>query len=135
MGKIVGLDTNIFLFLLEENKHFIDQAEQILSAVRDGKLRGIFSSIGLIELLTGPKKRRRNDLAVRYREVINNFPHLSVGGINENIVELASNLRAHHSLRTPDAIHIATAIDFGAQSFITSDRRLKRVKEINIVLI
>jgi len=67
--------------------------------------------------------------------MITHFPHLTIVGINEQIVELASDLRAHYSLATPDAIHIATAIDFGACTFITNDKALRKVKEISVELL
>ena len=34
---------------------------------------------------------------------------------NERIVEKASDLRAMYNLKTPDAIHLATALDFNAE--------------------
>ncbi|MDH5365115.1 MAG: hypothetical protein OEW82_08200, partial [Dehalococcoidia bacterium] len=37
-------------------------------------------------------------------------------------------------LRTPDAIQLATSIVKGAQAFVTNDESLKKVKEIEIVV-
>lgn len=93
------------------------------------------SVIGLIEILTGPKKRGRYDIAREYKDLIIHFPNLTVMGISDNIVELSSNLRAKYNLATPDAVHIATAVDFGAEKFITNDRNLRQVKEIAIKLL
>jgi len=39
---------------------------------------------------------------------------------------LATELRARHRLRTPDALHLATALSHGCQSLITNDRRLSQ---------
>jgi predicted nucleic acid-binding protein len=39
--------------------------------------------------------------------------------------EIASELRAIYTLRTPDAIHLATALKAGAAAFVSQDRRLK----------
>lgn len=135
MEKIVGIDTVIFIYLLEENPLHIKKVQLIFSDIERGKSQGIFSVIGLIELLTGPKKQGDYALASQYRDVVTQFPHLTLFGINEHIVELSSELRARYGIATPDAIHLATAIDAGARSFITNDKALKKIKEIPIRLL
>jgi predicted nucleic acid-binding protein len=135
MGQVIGLDTSIFIYLLEENKQYLKRVEGILSRIEEGNASGVFSSIGIIELLTGPKKKNRYDLAAQYRELIAHFPNLTIVGLTEPIIEQASELRARYGIKTPDAIHLATAITFGADYFITNDKKLKRVKEIPIKLL
>jgi len=41
------------------------------------------------------------------------------------IAEIAAQLRALHTYKTPDALQLATAIHMGAQFFITNDRTLQ----------
>lgn len=135
MGQIIGLDSVVFIYLLEANPAYLASVERILNAVQTGQARAVFSSLGMIEILTGPKKRGRFDLAVRYKEILVHFPNLTIRGLNEYIVDLASDLRARYNLATPDAIHLATAIDFGAQKFITNDKSLEKVKEIVVQII
>ena len=135
MAQVIGLDTSIFIYLFEKNPKYIKSVRHILGNVKDGKIHGIFSCIGLIEILTGPKKLERFDIAALYQEQITNFPNLTVRGINENMIEIASDLRARYNITTPDAIHIATAIDSGSKKFLTNDKTLKKIQEINIELI
>jgi predicted nucleic acid-binding protein len=135
MEQVIGLDTSVFIYLFEEHPEYVKRAEHILEKIERGATRAVFSSIGLIEILTGPKKKERHDLAARYRDIITTFPNLTIQGINERIVEHASDLRARYGIRTPDAIHLATAIDFGARTFFTNDRALKKVKEIVVELL
>jgi len=135
MGQTIGIDTQILIYYLEDNPEYADRIEKILEDVQQGKFQAVFSSIGLIEILTGPKKRGNYDLAAQYRQMIASIPNLVLKGINENIVEVASDLRARYNVATPDAILIATAIDFGADTFITNDQTLKKVKEIGIELL
>ncbi len=132
MAQAVGIDSVIFIYLLEENQRYLAKVRRILGFVQRGKINGVFSSVGLIEILTGPKKQGRHDLAAQYRELIVNFPHLTIMGLSEHIVELASDMRAKYGIATPDAIHLATAIDFGASRFITNDKTLKRISEIRV---
>ena len=130
MGEKVGIDTSVLIYLLEENPQHRKAAKACMLKVQSGAYEAVFSAIGLIEILTGPKKSGQYELAARYRELITRFPHLTVQDLNENIVELSSDLRARYGITTPDAIHIATAIDFEAKKFITNDRGLKKVKEV-----
>ncbi len=135
MGEKIGLDTAFFVYFLEEHPEYLRATRAVIDEIEAGRIFGVFSSVGLIEVLTGPKKLGRFDLARRYQQLITHFPNLTIAGINEQIVELASDLRSKYNLGTPDAIHIATAIDFGAEKFITNDRNLKQVKEIEVELL
>ena len=47
--------------------------------------------------------------------------------------ELAAELRARYSLRTPDALQVATALVRRCEVFLTNDTRLKRVAEIRVL--
>lgn len=132
MGQKVGLDTPVFVYFLERHPDYLRQTRSLMDELEAGKIQGIFSSIGLIEVLTGPKKLGRFDLAGQYKQLIINYPNLIISGLNEEIIETASDLRAEYNVSTPDAIHLATAIDFGAEKFITNDRSLQRVKEIKV---
>lgn len=135
MGQVIGIDSAVFIYLLERNAQYLSRARSVLGLVRDGEVRAIFSCVGLIEVLTGPKRHDRYDLAAQYWEQITSFPNLTVIGINEHIVDLASDLRARYGIATPDAIHIATAIDAGASAFVTNDKSLKKAREIKIKLL
>ena len=45
----------------------------------------------------------------------------------------AAALRAEHGLRTPDAIHVATAIKSGASAIVTNDASWRRLPSIPVV--
>lgn len=135
MGQKIGIDTAVVIYLLEEHPKYLSYAEKLFKNIQNGQIEAVFSVIGLIELQTGVKRRNRYDLAFSYRTLLGTFPNLSITGINEQVVEISSDLRARYGISTPDAIHIATAIDFGANTFITNDKTLKKVKGIDVVLI
>ena len=40
-----------------------------------------------------------------------------------------------YNLKTPDAIHLATALDFNAEQFITNDKTLQKVTDINVIVL
>jgi predicted nucleic acid-binding protein len=45
----------------------------------------------------------------------------------------APPISARYNLRTPDALHVATAIEAGCEAFLTNDSTLKRVREIRVL--
>jgi len=44
-------------------------------------------------------------------------------------------LRVAYGLKTPYAIHVATALLNGAQAFVTNDAGLKRVNELDVLVL
>ncbi|MDZ7808281.1 MAG: PIN domain-containing protein [Gracilimonas sp.] len=53
--------------------------------------------------------------------------------VSHEISETAAKLRAKYSIRTPDAIQLATGIENDVDTFITNDEALKKISEINVV--
>jgi hypothetical protein len=56
-------------------------------------------------------------------------------GVGLEMADRAASIRARYRLRTPDAIHLATAILEGVDVFLTNDRDLLQVREVPILLI
>ncbi|MCR4314115.1 MAG: PIN domain-containing protein [Candidatus Uhrbacteria bacterium] len=133
MGRLIGLDTSVLIYLLEEHPRYGESARKLLSKIERGSMQGVFSILGMVELLTGVKKQKRPDLAQDYKLLLSRLPHLDIYGIDERMVDIASDLRAAYGIRTPDAIHLATSIAKQASLFVTNDRALKKVKEIKVV--
>jgi predicted nucleic acid-binding protein len=52
--------------------------------------------------------------------------------VSAAVVERATELRAKYNLRTPDALHYATAVEVGTAMFLTGDRGLSRCSEVPV---
>lgn len=55
--------------------------------------------------------------------------------VTSTIAENAARLRAKYNLRTPDALHVATALQTNCNAFLTNDLGLKRVNEIVVLVL
>jgi uncharacterized protein len=55
--------------------------------------------------------------------------------VNEAVLEKATEVRATLNLKTPDAIHLASAILAGATAFLAGDRNLARCTEVRVEIL
>lgn len=134
-AKTIGLDTMVFIYHMEDHPKYAMITEKLFDGIEHGKPSGVTSILTLIELLIKPK-REGNLIAISdYKDIVLTFPNLTVMDVNLKVSDIASDIRARYGIKTPDAIQIATSMVGGAQSFITNDERLKRVKDITIILL
>ncbi len=82
-----------------------------------------------------PKKEDKLAVATDYQIMISNFPNLDIVNVDKEISNIASTLRANYNIKTPDAIQIATRINQGGTAFFTNDLMLKKVEEVEIVIL
>lgn len=134
-GKVVGLDTMVFIYHFEENQAYSPLTFSIFESLEKGNFNGITSILTLLEILVKPKKENNLLLTERYKLLFETFPNLQVKEINENIADIASTLRANYNINTPDAIQIATSLEAKADIFITNDATLKKISEIKVLLL
>ena len=134
-GKVVGLDTMVFIYHFEENQAYSPLTFSIFESLEKGNFNGITSILTLLEILVKPKKENNLLLTERYKLLFETFPNLQVKELNENIADIASSLRANYNINTPDAIQIATSLEAKADIFITNDATLKKISEIKVLLL
>jgi len=134
-GKVVGLDTMVFIYHFEENQIYSPLTFSIFENLEKANFNAVTSILTLLEILVKPKKENNSLLVERYKLLLENFPNLQVKELNENIADIASSLRAKYSINTPDAIQIATSLEANADIFITNDTTLEKISEIKILLL
>ena len=134
-GKIVGLDTMVFIYHFEENQIYSPLTFSIFESLEKGNFNAVTSILTLLEILVKPKKENNSLLIERYKLLFETFPNLQVKELNENIADIASGLRANYNINTPDAIQIATSLEAHADIFITNDTSLKKITEIKVLLL
>jgi len=126
-GSLVGIDTVAWIYLLERHPEHHRTVHAFFSRLEAGEVRGVISALVLAELLV-PAFRAGD--AARARELaraLERFPHLRIVDLDGAVAARAAALRARYGLRTPDAIHCATAIGAGCDVFLTNDAKLLRL--------
>ena len=71
-------------------------------------------------------------MKANYKRVPTRFGAETRFEVSPAVVERATDLRARYNLKTPDAIHYATAVEVGATVFLTGDRALSRCSEVPV---
>lgn len=89
----------------------------------------------MLEICVKPIKDGREDLADRYAQKLLGDEKLTVWVVDGSVAMKAAELRGKYGIKTPDAIQIATAVVGGAEALITNDVNLKKVKEIEILVL
>lgn len=134
-GQVVGVDTAPVIYLIEEHVTYLESVRRFFAAVDAGDIRAVTSTVTLLEVSVQPIRRGAKELARRYRDTLLNSPGMSCQAVSSDIAEKAAGLRANYNLRTPDAIHLATAINAGASHFLTNDSFLPSIPSIQILIL
>lgn len=136
LGKYqtVGIDTAAFIYHFEENKKYLPFTNILFEMVETGKLRGITSTITMMEILVKPKKDGNEKAVEEYKFILQTFPNLELRQIDVEAAEKAAEVRAQYGVRPPDALQVAMSLIGHAEAFITNDKELKKIKEIETIL-
>ncbi|HKQ71933.1 MAG TPA: type II toxin-antitoxin system VapC family toxin [Polyangiaceae bacterium] len=91
--------------------------------------RLVTSRISRLECRSKPIRDRDAALLARFDAT---FANTRIVDVTEAIIERATGLRARYGFRSPDAIHLATAIETGVDVFLTGDASLARCTEVHV---
>ncbi|MFT3879970.1 MAG: type II toxin-antitoxin system VapC family toxin [Gemmatales bacterium] len=130
-GKVY-CDTSVFIYSIEDHPTYSCLVDPLWDGVLAQKIEVITSELTYMETMVGPIKL--NDLALvdEYEEFFNN-DLLIVLTIDRPILFQAARCRAATGLRTPDAIHVATAEKMECDLIFTNDLRLRGKTAIPIL--
>lgn len=135
MGRpLIYLDANVVIRLVEG-----DSATRTPLVARLAATLGVPRSLvtsRLARLECRSKPLRAGDLVTLAQfDVFFAGVELVIVELGPAVVERATELRALYNLKTPDAIHYASAVEVGASVFLTGDRGLSRCSEIPVELL
>ena len=134
-AKVIGLDTPIFIYFLENNERYGPLAQFTINGIEKGKWQGVTSTITLMEITVRPWQLGRESAAREYEAILVHFPNLSVVDVDRNVARAAAQLRAKYNVSPPDALQVAASLSYGAKAFLTNDKRLSRLQELINILV
>lgn len=122
----IYLDTAPVIYVVEQVPDFAILVDERLS-VADAVL--VASDLTRMECRVKPL--RDNDA-----ELLGDYDHFFLEaltecvGLSRRVLDLATEIRAQHGFKVPDAIHLAASITAGCDRFLTNDHRLERFSGI-----
>jgi predicted nucleic acid-binding protein len=133
--QLVGLDTSVFIYHYERVGEYLPATRVVMRRIARGSPAGVTSMVTVTELNTQPYLVGRPQVALRYVATLSRFPNLRLTPVDLPTAQKAAQLRARHRLRTVDALQLAAALQGGATGFLTNDRDLRRVNELEVLLL
>ncbi len=122
-GHKVYLDASTVIYALEGLPQYANLKDGLLIPLDKLEFTAVTSGITLMEALVYPRRHGDRVGERNFRRFLTASSHKIIEPVSELILEKATDLRAQiPSLKTPDAIHIATGILAGCDLFVTGDQ-------------
>lgn len=121
--SLVFWDTNLFVYLVEENPEFSPQVEAIRARMLRRADRLCTSALTIGETLTGAFLRDDELLAKQYRDILRP-PTIEILEFTPDTAEHYARIRTDAGIGRPDALQLACAAEAGVDLFLTNDRHL-----------
>jgi predicted nucleic acid-binding protein len=132
---VIYLDANLIIRWIEGVEAIRQPIQHRLQPAAGAKPPYFLTSrLCLLECRCKPMRDGNAKLLALYDNLFRT-PELRIVEIDALVIDEATRLRATYGFKSPDAIHVASAIVEGAGAFLTGDQQLKRCTELNVELI
>jgi predicted nucleic acid-binding protein len=129
----IYLDACCFIYLVEGQPGWRTVVEKRLRDFEPTS-RLITSQLARLECRTKPTRDGNRELLERY-DMLFGAGRVVVLDVSAESIDRATDLRARHGFKTPDAIHLATAIESAATEFWTGDAAFSRCTDIAVTVL
>ncbi|MBM3669822.1 MAG: type II toxin-antitoxin system VapC family toxin [Actinobacteria bacterium] len=123
-GDPVYVDSNVVIYVLEDDPRFGPAARSFLADCADGTYNAFISAAVCAEVLTGPYRRGDAHAVETARDLLNNDDLFLVLDHTRKDFEASARLRGQSGLDFADSLHVATATNNGCRALVTNDRKL-----------
>ena len=133
LGRRTYLDANLYIYLFEGVPVYRRLMADLVGEIDQQDISVIASELTLVEILPSPVRERQRGLVASYLELMQRTPRFTLVQVDRRVIERAVQLRADLRLRSMDALHLATALVHGCETFLTNDERLAAPDDIRLV--
>ena len=130
----IYIDTVVAIYSVEWNPNYYSLLEPLWLKFQAGELEIISSELILMETLVLPLRNGDRFLVNAYEQLLLSEA-MQLIPITQSILRQAANLRATTRLKTPDAIHAATALSINCNQFITNDKGFRNIPGLPVVIL
>ena len=130
----VYLDANGFIYSVERVEPYHTLLEPMWQQARAGEFDVASSDITVMETLVKPLRAGDEVVEMLLRSTFDAH-EVSLIPATRELWEDAARIRADTGLKTPDALHAATALSVSCGLFVTNDTDFRRVEGLPIVVL
>ena len=130
----IYLDTSAIIYSVERNEPYLTLLAPAWRQAEARQIAVVCSELVIAETLVRPMREGNTDLEVAFRAVFA-APEVQLVPATRHLWENTARLRAETGMKTPDALHAATALRAGCDLFVTNDTDFRRVEGLPIVVL
>ncbi len=130
----IYLDTQVIIYTVEANQNYYSLLLPLWLKFQTSEIELMTTELTLLETLVFPLKNANTILVSDYEQLLLSSD-IQLVPITQSVLRTAANLRANTNLKTPDAIHAATAISEGCTLFLTNDKGFRNVPNLSVVIL
>ncbi len=135
-GGTIYIETPVVIYTVEPHPTYAPLLRPLWEKVQSQSVQVISSELILLEALVHPIRRKDSSLQAAYERLLLATPAMTLLPLTQDILREAARLRADiPGLRTPDALHAATALVAGCALFLTNDTGFRRVPGLPLALL
>jgi len=127
-------DASEFIYSVERIEPYCTLLETLWQQAQAGKFVIVSSELVLLETLVKPLCEGDTVLQQLSRALLH-AREVQLIPVTLSLWEHAARLRAQTGLKTPDALHVATALDVASTLCMTNDRDCRRVAGLPVVVL
>ncbi|MCC7290756.1 MAG: PIN domain-containing protein [Phycisphaerales bacterium] len=120
---------------MEKVQPYAEVLDSLWKSVAAGSLAVLSSELTVCEALVRPLRERKPILEAAFRSFLIGSREFRLMPIVLATLERAARIRAEIGMKTPDAIHAATALEAGVSMFLTNDPIFRRVAGLPLVVL
>ena len=136
MGGTVYVETPAVIYTVEPHPAYSSLLRPLWQAAQARILQVVTSELTLLETLVVPLRTQDQALQAAYERLLLSTPEVRLHPLTLDVLREAARLRAAvPGLRTPDALHAATALRAGCALFLTNDGGFRRVPGLPLAVL
>ncbi|MGA2030809.1 MAG: type II toxin-antitoxin system VapC family toxin [Thermoguttaceae bacterium] len=128
---LVYLDSNIVIYLIEQPAQFGPRASARITALAAAGDRIVVSDLTRLECRANAVAAGDQVTLAQYDAFFSQAVE-RVMPLTASVVDRATIIRGRHRFKTPDALHLAAAVEAGCQAFLTNDARLSGFSDFTV---
>src|SRR5215210_859173 len=132
---LVYLDTDAIIYSIEKIAPYAALLHPLWQAAQAGSVVIVSSELALLETLVKPLRDGDAILVAAFRALLLTSRDVRLMPISQVILADAADLRATVGLKTPDALHAATALASRCVVFVTNDQGYRRVPGLSVAIL